>query len=56
MSLFVIGFRYKPRIALETFVPHIDNTELDGGLEEFIEQRKQILREVRKVLGDIATT
>lgn len=30
-------------------VPHMEDTRLSGGLDAFIEQRKQMLREFRQV-------
>ena len=50
MSPFEILFGHKPRTTLDTLVPHMDDTEENGGLDALIEQRKKMLREVRQVL------
>ena len=50
MSPFEILFGRKPRTSLDTLVPQMDDSEATGGLDGFIEQRRQVLREVRQVL------
>ena len=44
-----IGEVRKPRIPLDTLVPQIDVTDRSGGLDNFVESRRQNFREVRPV-------
>ena len=44
-----IGEVRKLRIPLDTLVPQIDVTDRSGGLDNFVESRQQIFREVRPV-------
>ena len=46
-----IGEVRKPRIPLDTLVPQIDATGRLGGLDNFVESRRQNFREVRLVLA-----
>ena len=50
MSPFELLFGRKLRTTLDTLVPRVDDTELSGGLDAFIEHRRQMLREVRQAL------
>ena len=44
-----IGEVRKPRIPLDTLMPQIDGTARSGGLDNFVESRRQNFREVRPV-------
>ena len=44
-----IGEVRKPRVPLDTLVPQIDGTDRSGGLDNFVESRRQNFREVRPV-------
>ena len=50
MVPFKILFDHKPRTSLDTLVSQMDDSEVTRGLENFIKQRRQVLREVRQVL------
>ena len=50
MTPFELLFGRKPRIPLDTFVPQIDATDRSGGLDNFVESRRQNFREVRLTL------
>ena len=45
-----IGEVRKPRIPLDTLMPQIDGTDRSGGLDNFVESRRQNFGEVRLVL------
>ena len=45
-----IGDAQKPRIFLDTLVPQIDASERSGGLDNFVESRRQNFRKVRRAL------
>lgn len=40
----------KPLPTLDTFVPRVDNTELIGGLDAFLKERRKMPRVVRQAL------
>ena len=46
MTPFELLFGRKPRTSLDTLVPQIDATDRSGGLESFVESRRQNFREV----------
>ena len=50
MTLFELLFGRKPRISLDNLVPQIDATDMSGGLDSFVESRRQHFREVRLAL------
>ena len=50
MTPFELLFGRKPRISLDTPVPQIDATDRSGGLNSFVEGRRQNFREVRLAL------
>ena len=50
MTPFELLFGRKPRISLDTLVPQIDATERSGGLDNFVESRRQNFMEVRLAL------
>ena len=50
MTLFELLFGRKPRISPDTLVPQIDATDVSGGLDSFVESRRQNFREVRLAL------
>ena len=50
MTPFELLFGRKPRISLDTLVPQIDATDKSGGLDSFVESRRQNFREVRLAL------
>ena len=50
MTPFELLFGRKPRISLDTLVPQIDATDVSGGLDSFVESRRQNFREVRLAL------
>ena len=41
MTPFELLFGRKPRISLDTLVPQIDATDVSGGLDSFVESRRQ---------------
>ena len=47
MTPFELLFGQKLRISLDTLVPQIDATDISGGLDSFVESRRQKSREVR---------
>ena len=50
MTPFELLFGRKPRISLDTLVPQIYATGRPGGLDNFVESRRQDFREVRRAL------
>ena len=50
MTAFELLFGRKPRTSLASLVPLLDDATQPGSLDNFLEQRKQSLLEVRKVL------
>ena len=50
MTPFELLFGRRPRTSLDTLVPLADETGQSGGLDNFVERRKQNLREVRLAL------
>ena len=50
MTPFELLFGRKPRISLDTLVPQIDATDISGGLDSFVESRRQNFREARLAL------
>ncbi|CAB1096027.1 unnamed protein product [Ectocarpus sp. CCAP 1310/34] len=50
MTPFELLFGRKPGTTLDSLVPLTDETGAEGGLDNFVERRKQNLREVRMVL------
>ena len=50
MTPFELLFGRSPRTSLDTLVPRLDDTESTRGLENFVERRRQNLREVRLAL------
>ena len=50
MTPFEPHFGRKPRISLGTLVPQIGATDRSGGLDNFVESRRQNFREVRLTL------
>ena len=53
MTPFQLLFGRSPRTSLDMLVPQMDDTETTGGFENFIEERRQNLREVREALEKI---
>lgn len=51
MPPFEIRFSREPRTTFDTLVPHVDDTEISWGFDAFIEQCKQILRDLGRVLN-----
>lgn len=52
MSPFKTYLGHKRRATLDNLMPHVYDTELRVDLDAFVEQRKQILREVRQALDN----
>ena len=50
MTPFELLFGRKPRTSLESLIPLSAETEQSGGLKNFVERRKQNLREIRFAL------
>lgn len=50
LSPFELLFSRKLQIAHDTLVPHVCDTELSAGLDAFIDQLRQILRDSRQAL------
>ena len=50
MTSFELLFSRKPRASLESLAPLLDDAKQPGNLDNFVEQRKQKLLEVRKGL------
>ena len=51
MTLFELMFGRKPRTSLDSLMPLSEETRESGGLDNFVEPRKQNLHEVRLALG-----
>ena len=50
MTPFEILFGRSPRTSLDTLVPQVEDTDLTGGLDNFVEARRQNLRDVAIIL------
>ena len=50
MTPFELLIGRKPRVSLDTLVPQIDATDRSGGLDNFVESRRQNFREVQLTL------